>query len=227
MIVAIDGPAGSGKSTTARAVARRLGYLYLDTGAMYRAVALAFLRAEAAPTPEAAARLLPALTLDLRYADGEQRVLLDGEDVTEAIRRPEVGGAASAVSAVPAVREKLTAEQRRIGHTYAEAPGVVVDGRDIGTVVFPEAALKIFMVADADVRARRRHAELAERGTPRPLDEVRAEMLQRDRQDSQRALAPLRQADDAVVLDTSARSFDEQVQFIVDRVREREKTDTV
>ena len=227
MIVAIDGPAGSGKSTTARAVARRLGYLYLDTGAMYRAVALAFLQHEAAATPEAAARLLPDVRVDLRHEAGHLRVLLNGEDVSEVIRRPEVGAMASAVSALAAVREKMTAEQRRLGHALADSPGVVLDGRDIGTVVFPEAAVKIFMLADPAVRARRRQAELDARGTPQPFETVLAEMQQRDAQDSRRALAPLRQAADAIELDTTERSFEEQVQFVVERVREREKTDTV
>ncbi len=222
MIVAIDGPAGSGKSTTAREVARRLGYLYLDTGAMYRAVALAFVRRGAAATPEAAEALLPTLRLDVRHEGDAMRVLLDGEDVSEAIRQPEVGQAASAVSALGAVRRKLTAEQRRIGSAYARSPGVVLDGRDIGTVVFPKADLKIFMVADAEVRARRRQTERAALGDEAPFEAVLADIEQRDRQDSRRALAPLRKADDAVVLDTTHRSVEAQVQFVLDCVRERQ-----
>lgn len=221
LIIAIDGPAGSGKSSTARGVARRLGYLYLDTGAMYRAVALAFLRNKAAATAEAAGRLLPELTLDVRYQNGEMQVLLDGTVVSEAIRDPEVGQMASRVSTLPAVREKLVAEQQRIGQTFREHPGVVIDGRDIGTVVFPDADLKIFMIADAQVRAQRRQDELAEKGTVVPFEEVLAEMRQRDRQDTERAHSPLRRADDAIDLDTTHCTLEDQIQFVIDKAGER------
>ncbi len=218
MIITIDGPSGSGKSTTARAVARRLGYLYLDTGAMYRAVALAFLRADAAATPEAAAELLPGLRVDVRYEDGDMRVFLDREDVTGAIRSQEVGTMASRVSKLAAVREKLVREQRRIAREREQSEGgVVLDGRDTGTVVFPDADLKIYMQADAEVRARRRQAEYAERGRPVPYEEVYREIVERDRQDRERALAPLRKADDAVELDTTHRTIEEQVDFVVKR----------
>lgn len=220
MIVAIDGPAGSGKSTTARAVAGRLDFLYLDTGAMYRAVALAFLREGAEATDDEAARLLPKLRVDVEHAEGGMHVFLDGQDVTDAIRRPEVGAMASDVGRLARVRAKLVAEQQRLGQQHA-ARGVVVDGRDIGTVVFPDADVKIFMDARAEERARRRQAELAGRGHEKPFEEVLAEIRQRDRQDRGRAIAPLRQAPDAVLLDTSALSFDEQVAFVVARVRER------
>ncbi|HMB91279.1 MAG TPA: (d)CMP kinase [Rhodothermales bacterium] len=221
MIIAIDGPAGSGKSSTARGVARRLGYLYLDTGAMYRAVALAFLRSGADATTEEASRLLPKLTIDIRYQDGEMQVVLDGSVVSEAIRDPKVGQMASRVSTLPTVRDKLVAEQQRIGQTFRENPGVVIDGRDIGTVVFPDADLKIFMVADAKVRAKRRQAELAEKGTVMPFEEVLAEMQQRDRQDSERALSPLRRADDAIDLDTTHCTLGDQIQFVIDKAGER------
>lgn len=222
LIVAIDGPAGSGKSTTARALAERLGYLYLDTGAMYRAVALAFLRAGAAPGASGAAAVLPQLRLDVAHVDGAMHVLLDGEDVSEGIRRQEVGAMASRVSTLPAVREKLVAEQRRIVRDHeAQGGGVVLDGRDIGTVVFPDADLKIFMVADAETRARRRAAELREHGRAASEEEVLADLLQRDRQDQQRALAPLRKAEDALELDTTDRSVEDQVRFVFDKVVER------
>lgn len=221
MIIAIDGPAGSGKSTTARAVAERLGYLYLNTGAMYRAVALAFLQRGVVATPEEAAILLPALRLDVRYDAGAMRVLLDDEDVTDELGRPEVGQGASRVGQFADVRARLVAEQQRLGRRYRRDPGVVLEGRDIGTVVFPDADVKIFMVADPAVRARRRQAELVARGVPASLDDVLAEILQRDRQDQERTLSPLRKADDAVELDTTGRSIDDQVQFVVDRVRER------
>lgn len=217
MIITIDGPSGSGKSTTARAVARRLGYLYLDTGAMYRAVALAFLRAGAEPTPEAAAEILPDLRVDVRYdADGEMQVLLDREDVTASIRTQEVGTMASRVSTFAAVREKLVREQRRIAREREQSEGgVVLDGRDTGTVVFPAADLKIYMEADARVRARRRQAEYAERGRSVALEEVHREIVERDRQDRERDLAPLRKAEDAIVLDTTHCTIEEQVDFVV------------
>ena len=227
MIVAIDGPAGSGKSTTAREVARRLGYLYLNTGAMYRGVALAFLKTGSDASPDAADALLPELRLDLRYDGGDMRILLNDEDVTRAIRQPEVGQMASRVGKLAAVRQKLVAEQRRLGTHYGQDPGVVLEGRDIGTVVFPDAEVKIFLIAEPEVRARRRQAELAAAGTSVAFETVLAEIQQRDRQDRQRALSPLRKADDAVELDTSDRSIDEQVAFVIDCVRERENARTV
>ena len=223
MIITIDGPAGSGKSTTARAVADRLDVLYLDTGAMYRAVALAFARADAAATPEAAAALVPDLRIDVGHAsDGSMRVRLDGEDVTAAIRTPAVGAMTSEISALRVVREKLVAEQRRVGRArVADAGGVVLDGRDTGTVVFPDAGLKIFMTADLDTRARRRQAQYAEKGRDVPLEAVRDEVRARDHRDRTRALGPLKKAPDAVVLDTTTRSFEEQVRFIVRHARGR------
>lgn len=228
MIVAIDGPAGSGKSTTARAVAQALGYLYLDTGAMYRAVALAFLRADAAFEREAAEALLPQLQVDLRHRDGALHVLLNGEDVSAAIRTGAVGEAASRVAALGPVREKLVAEQRRIAAGYeAEGGGVVLDGRDIGTVVFPEADVKIFMKADPAVRARRRQEELAARGEAVAYEQVLADLQRRDRQDQERALAPLRKAADAVELDTSACAFEDQVQRVIKLVEERRQQSAV
>jgi cytidylate kinase len=220
VIITIDGPSGSGKSTTARAVADRLGYLYLDTGAMYRAVALAFIRAGAEPTSEAAVDLLPDVRVDIRYDDDAMRVHLNGEDVTEAVRAQSVGTMASRVSQLAAVREKLVWEQRRIAaERVAAEGGVVLDGRDMGTVVFPDADVKIFMVADARVRAERRHAEYVAQGRDVPLDAVHEEIIERDRQDQNRELSPLQQADDAVELDTTNRSIDEQVEFVVDLVR--------
>ena len=228
LIVAIDGPAGSGKSTTARAVAERLGYRYLDTGAMYRAVALAFLRAGAAPTSEAAEALLPEIRLDVRHEGGAMRVMLGGEDVTAAIRTQEVGAMASRVSALPQVRRRLVEEQRRIARAEVEGGGgVVLDGRDIGTVVFPDAGLKVFMVADAEVRARRRLEELEGRGEAATFEGVLAEIEQRDAQDEARALAPLRPADDAIRLDSTRRSIDEQVGVVLAEIRERQNPSAV
>ena len=226
MIVAIDGPAGSGKSTTARRVAERMGWLYLDTGAMYRAVALAFLRRDLPFTAEAAATVLSNLDLDLRKQDGGLRVGLDGEDVTEAIRTPAVSDAASRVSALPAVRERLVEEQRRIGYEREEG-GVVLEGRDTGTVVFPDADLKVFLVADPAERARRRHRELQQRGAAPPLDAVRADLDARDARDTGRQHAPLAKAPDAVELDTTALTLDEQVERVVRLVRERQAASAV
>ena len=219
MIIAIDGPAGSGKSTTARAVAQRLRGLYLDTGAMYRAVALGFLRAGAPATADAARDLLPALTVDVRLAEAEgddqpsMQVLLNGEDVTAAIREHAVSDMASQVSKLAAVRERMVDLQRAVGHR-ADVD-VVVDGRDIGTVVFPQAALKVFLTADDHVRARRRREDLMEKGEILPLEQVLADIRKRDEQDRTRAVSPLRRADDARLLDTTHRTFQEQVDQIV------------
>lgn len=221
MIITLDGPAGSGKSTTARAVADRLNHLYLDTGAMYRAVALAFLRADAKPTADAAERFLPDVRISVQHDDaGDMRVALNGDDVTRQIRTQEVGTMASQISTLRAVREKLVAEQRRIGREQdATTGGVVLDGRDTGTVVFPEADLKVFMTADLEERARRRQAQYAEEGRHVPLAAVCQEIESRDKKDRERDLAPLRKADDAVVLDTTDKGIDEQVDFVVDHVK--------
>jgi CMP/dCMP kinase len=219
VIVAIDGPAGSGKSTTARRVAARLGWLYLDTGAMYRAVGLAFLNRGLHFTSDAAAALLPDLRLDLQpYSDG-LRVLVDGEDVTERLRTTEAAEAASRVSAIPAVRARMVDEQRRIAQAQPE--GAVLEGRDIGTVVFPDAEVKVFLVADDKERARRRHAELAASGAGPSLAEVAADLDARDRRDRTRAIAPLRRADDAFELDTTGLTIDQQVERVVALVRAR------
>lgn len=224
MIVAIDGPAASGKSTTARRAARQLGFLYLDTGAMYRAVALAFLEAGRSPTPKGAREVLPDLSVDVRHAGEAMRVYLNGTDVTGQLRSQEVGTMASRVSKLPEVREKMVAEQRRIARRVEEqGGGVVLEGRDIGTVVFPEAGVKIFLIASLEERARRRQAELAARGTEASLEGVKEEIRARDRADRERALAPLRRADDALEIDTTQCTIEEQVQQVVERVRERQR----
>ena len=181
MIVTIDGPAGSGKSTTARGVAEQLNYVYLDTGAMYRTVALAFLRAEAEATDEEARALLPSINVNVQYRADDMHVYLDGEDVTGLIRTPEVGAVVSQISRLGAVREQLVRDQRRIGFNKEETHGgVVLDGRDTGTVVFPDADVKIYMQADLEERARRRQKEYASEGKTVSLDDVRAEIRQRD-----------------------------------------------
>ena len=225
MIVAIDGPAGSGKSTTARGVARHMGYLYLDTGAMYRAVALTFLREDEEPTEAVAERVLSSLRIDIDHSGETLHVALDGEDVTGQIRTGAVSRMASRVSTLRPVREKLVEEQRRIAREYErQGGGVVLDGRDIGTVVFPGADVKIFMVAAAEERARRRHRDLEAQGETVPFEQVLAEIQERDAQDQERALAPLKRAEDAVELDTTRCTVEEQVQFVVERIRERQES---
>ncbi len=220
MIVTIDGPAGSGKSTTARRAAARLEYVYLDTGAMYRAVALGFLRADAPATLSGAEAVLPALAVDVQYKDDTMQVFLGDDAVTDRIRTAEVGRIVSDISTLAPVREYMVEQQRRIGRAQADRHGgVVLDGRDTGTVVFPEAPVKIFMVADIDERARRRLQEYEAAGEEVTFDEVRAEIEERDQQDRTRDIAPLRRADDAIVLDTTDTTIAEQVDFVVDRVK--------
>lgn len=224
MIVAIDGPAGAGKTTTARRLAARLGYPYLDTGALYRALALALLRQEPTLNRARASEVLTTIQLEVVWDGTQVRLWLNGEEVTEAIRAPEVSRAASLISAWPEVRARLLEEQRRIGRTWAQRyGGVVLDGRDIGTVVFPEAEVKVFLVADPHERARRRQQELAARGQRLPLEVVLREVLERDARDQERALAPLRKAEDAIELDTTALTIEEQVQRVYELVRERQR----
>ncbi|MBC7106708.1 MAG: (d)CMP kinase [Firmicutes bacterium] len=217
-VIAIDGPAGAGKSTVARMVARRLGLLYVDTGAMYRAVTLAALRAGIDPEDEEAlAALAAGLAIELVPAeDGTARVYLDGEDVTAAIRSPEVSRHVSAVARAAAVREELVRRQKRM----AADGGVVMEGRDIGTVVLPEATAKFFLTAREDVRAYRRYREMRGRGYPATLEEVCSEIRQRDRSDSSREVGPLVCPRDALILDTTAMTPEEVVQAIVARVGE-------
>lgn len=196
--IAIDGPAGAGKSTLARQLAQRLGFLYVDTGAIYRTVALYTLQHKL--RPEQAAPVLPELDIQMRYdAGGVQRMFLNGEDVSEAIRVHEVSQQTSLVSALPEVRAFLLEFQRQ----QAREHSVVMDGRDIGTVVLPDADVKIFLTASPEVRARRRLLELEQRGQSAQFDQILQDIIQRDEQDRNRAIAPLRQAEDAVLLDTS------------------------
>ncbi len=211
-IIAIDGPAGAGKTTTAKEVARRLNFLHLDTGAMYRAIALKVLRSGTPLNrPDAIAAIAARTDVSLRYQNGDQRVLLDGEDVTDSLRSAEVTQAVTPVCEVPAVREKMVQLQRKAG----EHGGVVAEGRDIGTVVFPNAELKIFMVADLDVRAKRRLQEIQRTGGNADLNEIAASIAERDRRDEQRADSPLQKAKDAVTLDTTSLSIEEQVEEIL------------
>jgi cytidylate kinase len=221
LIIAIDGPVGSGKSTVARRVAEMLGYVHLDSGAMYRAVGLKALREGVSlDSPDRLAALADAARIDLVPRAGKLRVLLDGEDVTEAIRAPEVSHAASVVAVVPGVRHPMVAEQRRAG----EQGGVVMEGRDIGSVVFPHADLKIFLDASPDVRAGRRQRELEEKGEPTEFARVLAEVHERDRRDRGREMSPLVRATDAVVVDNSAMDAEETARVIVLLVKEHAAT---
>jgi len=218
MVIAIDGPSGAGKSTIARLLARRLGYTYIDTGALYRAVGWKTKEEHLDPGNESVlARLCDRIDVRLRYADGAQRVSVDGTDVTEQIRTPEMGMLASAVSKSPAVRARLLSIQRSMG----EQGGVVMDGRDIGTVVFPHADVKFFLDASADERGRRRWKELRDKGMDVELAVITAEIKARDEQDSNRDIAPLRKADDALYVDSSAMTIDDVVAALIAKVAER------
>ena len=218
--VAIDGPGGAGKSTMARALAGACGLNYVDTGAMYRTVGLAVCRAGIDPADaEKVTLLLPRIRIRLRYEEGVQHMLLCGEDVTGSIRTPEVSSAASTVSAIPAVRAFLLRAQQEL----AENCSVVMDGRDIGTVVLPDAELKVFLTASPEERARRRYLELSSKGTPQPYEQVLAEMNERDERDSSRAAAPLRPAEDAVILDTTGMSEEQVLHRLCELVEERRR----
>ena len=209
--VAIDGPSGAGKSTLAKRLAKELDYLYVDTGAMYRAIGLYALRQGVDPRDEAAVTaLLPGIQIELRYVDGAQRVLLCGEDVSEAIRAENVGMATSAVSAHPPVRAFLLELQRGMARTH----NILMDGRDIGTVILPNATVKIFLTASAEARAERRFRELQEKGVDTDYETVLEDIRCRDYQDSHRAAAPLRQAEDAVLVDTSEMDLEQSFQAL-------------
>lgn len=214
LVIAIDGPAASGKSTTARLVADRLGYTYIDTGAMYRAVTYAVLEQRIDPSDQQAVeRFVAGLDIRLRRADdGSLHVCLDGVDVASKIRTPEVTANVSLVSSYAGVRGHLVRLQQLMG----QGGGVVLDGRDIGTVVFPDADVKVFMIADIDARATRRLEELRRAGSSTSLDELRQDIARRDRFDSSRALAPLCRAEDAVEIDTSTMNIEEQVERVIE-----------
>lgn len=217
--IAIDGPSGAGKSTISRKAAEKFGFIYVDTGAIYRTIGLATkIRGVSLDDTAAVIELLPTLEIELKYNDaGEQHMYLDGNDVSRDIRLPEVSMLASKVSAIPAVREFLIDMQRGMAEKY----DVTMDGRDIGTVILPNADLKIFLTADVRDRARRRYEELRAKGMEKPFDEVLAEMEKRDEQDTQRAAAPLKAADDAVLLDTSGNTLEESIDEVCRLISEK------
>ena len=216
--VAIDGPAGAGKSTLARRLAAELGYIYVDTGAMFRTIGLYTLRAGKDPKDnEAVNALLPEISLKFAFIGGEQHIYLNGEDVSTAIRTEEVGMAASAVGANPEVRAFLLGMQRDMAKTQ----DVLMDGRDIGTVVLPDATVKIFLTASPEARATRRWKEYQQKGVEVSYEEVLADVRQRDYQDTHRAAAPLRQADDAQLLDTSEMNFEQSLEAMKKMIVEK------
>lgn len=209
--VAIDGPSGAGKSTIARLLAKEFGYIYVDTGALYRAIGLFVLQnGFKLEEHERICGLLPNINLKLEYKDGEQRVILNNADVSEDIRKPEVSMAASAVSAIPKVREFLLDLQRNI----AAENNVIMDGRDIGTVILPNAQIKIFLFASAEERAKRRHLELKQKGIDCDFQQVYEELKVRDYNDSHRAVAPLKPSPDAIFIDTSGNTLEQSVELL-------------
>lgn len=216
--IAIDGPAGAGKSSIAKALSKKLGFIYIDTGAMYRAVALFFLENGIKDgSDNEIDKLLDKLDINIKYTDGEQRVFLNNVDVSDKLRQEEIGKLASRFSALKSVREKLVALQRKL----AKKENVIMDGRDIGTVVLPNADLKIYLSAGSKVRAKRRYLELIEKGFDRAaLDEkaIENEIIKRDEADMNREISPLKKAEDAYCLDTSDMTFDEVVSKILDMV---------
>ena len=217
--IALDGPSGAGKSTVAKKCAERFGFKYVDTGAIYRTIGLAaFNKGIDTKNSAAVVSMLPELDIDLSYNEsGEQRMLLNGSDVSEEIRSPEISMCASNVSAIAAVRDYLTDMQRNMAKKY----DVIMDGRDIGTVILPNADVKVFLTASADARAVRRYKELIKKGSEISFNEVLSDMKLRDEQDTKRAAAPLKAAEDAVYLDTSNMSFDESVDTVAKLIIEK------
>lgn len=218
LVVAIDGPAGAGKSTIAKLVAEQLGYAYIDTGAMYRSVTWKFLQTKEAFNEQFISELAENMVIEFRPEAKVNRVFVDGVEVTEAIRKSEVTCNVSKVAAIGSVREAMVDQQRRMG----EAGGVLMDGRDIGTVVFPNADLKIFLTATVEERARRRYKELTEKGESIDLAKLQQEIAERDKQDSEREISPLRQAEDALLLDSSDMTIAQVAEFIIKLVQEKE-----
>lgn len=217
--IAIDGPAGAGKSTIAKKLAQELGYVYVDTGAMYRAMAYYFLQQGIDKTDEAAINAaVDGADVTIRYVDGAQQVLLNGEDVTGSLRSEQVGNMASNTSVYPAVRVKLVALQQKL----AQTTDVIMDGRDIGTCVLPDAQVKIYLTASVGTRAKRRYDELVEKGEQPDLAKIEADIEERDYRDMHREMSPLRQADDAVLVDSSEMNIEQVVSAILEIVKEKQ-----
>lgn len=217
--IAIDGPAGAGKSTISKAVAKQLGYIYIDTGAMYRATALYAIQQgiDTQNTDGKLAGVLDEINIDITYHNNTQHIFLNGKDVSQAIRTPEVSMGASDVAVVPEVRIKLVELQRKL----AQKENVIMDGRDIGTYVLPDADIKIFLTATVEDRAMRRYKELQGKGMDTSFDEVKADMQYRDNNDSTRAFAPLKQADDAALIDTSGNTLEQSIQRLTNYIKDR------
>lgn len=219
LIIAIDGPAGSGKSTTARAVARILGYVYIDTGAMYRAVTFLALREKILGNDTAIVDYLKSGRITLKPAEDGNQIFWNSEDLTDQLRSQEVNGNVSEISSIPQVREELTNQQREIG----KQGGVVMEGRDIGTVVFPQADLKFYLTADIEKRAVRRHKEVTAKADNVSVEHIKENLATRDHKDSSRKVNPLQIAEGAIKIDTSHISFEEQVSLIIQHVRALEE----
>lgn len=218
--VAIDGPAGAGKSTIAKAAAKELGYIYVDTGALYRTIALSAVNSGVINNEEETVKMLDSIEVKLGFAeDGTQCVYLNGEDVSSKIRTPEISMGASKVSAIPKVREFLLDLQRNI----AKENNVIMDGRDIATVVLPDANPKIFLFASPECRAERRYKELIEKGETVSYEEVLADVNQRDYQDSHREIAPLKPTEESVMADTSSLTLEESIELIINTIKENTK----
>lgn len=216
IIITIDGPAGSGKSTSARLVAKNLGFTYLDTGAMYRAITYLALKQNVIKDESSVVSLAEKARLELKFVDGKTEVVLNGEDVTEAIRSYEVNSNVSEVSRIPGVRTALVQKQQEIGRNTS----IVAEGRDTGTVVFPDADVKIFLTASLSKRAQRRLKEFQEKGENLSLDDIEGNIRKRDLIDSSREVSPLTKAEDAIEIDTSSITVDEEVELILSKVRE-------
>ncbi len=216
--IAIDGPAGAGKSTIARMAAKELGFIYVDTGALYRTIGVAVSRTGTDTENEKDLKaLLDKINIELAFEDGVQKVILDGEDVSEAIRTPDASMMASKVSAIPMVRESLLDLQRNL----ATKNNVIMDGRDIGTVILPDAQVKIFLTASPEVRAKRRYDELLAKGKNVSFDEVLSDMILRDKNDSEREIAPLKPAPDSVLADTSDDNLEEAISRVVSIIKDK------
>lgn len=223
--IAIDGPSGAGKSTLARALAQEMGYLYVDTGAIYRTVGLAVQRRGVDPSdPQAVEQVLGQVDITMGHGeDGQQKMYLDGEDVSQAIREHVISGYASKVAALAPVRAFLLNKQRYLADNH----NVIMDGRDIGTVVLPQADVKIFLTAAAEDRARRRYLELLERGQQANLEQILADVVERDRQDMERAIAPLKKAEDATVVDTTGKDLEESRKLLLAAIVDKLGTEEV